>query len=80
MVPCYAQPTFEDATVTDPAERLRLFWQEDHVRIYGPDIIDRIKEAGFGVSVVTASSFLSSTDIQRMNLTVHSGDVFFCTK
>jgi len=39
--------SFEDASVVDPAERLRVFGQEDHVRIYGWDILDRLREAGF---------------------------------
>jgi hypothetical protein len=40
--------TFEDASVTDPAERERAFFQRDHVRIYGRDFADRLARAGFG--------------------------------
>ena len=42
-----------DATVEDPdttpAERLRYFGQEDHVRVYGPDLAQRIEAAGMTV-------------------------------
>lgn len=38
--------TFEDTTLTDPAERFRLFGQEDHVRMYGQDYPQRIAQAG----------------------------------
>jgi predicted SAM-dependent methyltransferase len=72
--------TFEDFSVTNPTERLRVFGQEDHVRIYGNDVVDRLSDAGFKVRVVRRQDFLSSLEIARFNLTVHSGDVFLCTK
>jgi SAM-dependent methyltransferase len=54
----YDQPgTFEDPTVTDPEERLRLFSQRDHVRVYGPDLLDRLRDTGFDVTVVDAEAF-----------------------
>ena len=37
----------KDASVADPAARLRVFGQEDHVRIYGWDMLDRLRTAGF---------------------------------
>lgn len=39
--------TFEDDSITDPAERTRIFGQYDHRRIYGNDYVDRLREAGF---------------------------------
>lgn len=42
--------TIEDITVTDPAERARLFGQHDHFRRYGIDFVDRLREAGFEVA------------------------------
>jgi len=44
--------TLEDPTVTDPAERERLFGQKDHVRQYGRDYAARLREAGFVVERV----------------------------
>lgn len=41
--------TDEDPTITDPAERIRRFGQHDHVRQYGMDYYDRLREAGFEV-------------------------------
>lgn len=41
--------TFEDDTVTDPKEREKLFGQDDHVRLYGKDYPDRLRQAGFEV-------------------------------
>ncbi len=42
--------TFEDDSVTDPAERTRIFGQYDHRRIYGRDYADRLRGAGFEVA------------------------------
>lgn len=41
--------TYEDPTITDPLEREKHFWQKDHVRLYGRDYGERLKEAGFEV-------------------------------
>jgi SAM-dependent methyltransferase len=41
--------TFEDETVTTPSEKLGVFGQEDHVRIYGRDYNQRLAKAGFVV-------------------------------
>ena len=43
------EATFEDDTITDEAERTRIFGQYDHRRIYGRDYADRLREAGFEV-------------------------------
>jgi hypothetical protein len=43
--------TYEDFTITDPEERKVAFWQEDHVRVYAPDIQQRLEDAGFTVDV-----------------------------
>jgi predicted SAM-dependent methyltransferase len=44
--------TFEDDSVTDPAERTHLFGQYDHRRVYGRDYADRLRETGWQVEVV----------------------------
>jgi len=79
-VPINAPRTFEDPSVVDPAERLKLFGQEDHVRRYGPDYIDRLREAGFKVRVSGVSDLVTKDEIIRMGLTPASGEVFYCSK
>ncbi|HEX3698269.1 MAG TPA: methyltransferase domain-containing protein [Polyangia bacterium] len=44
--------TDEDPAVTDPKERERRFGQFDHLRVYGRDVTDRLREAGFEVTEV----------------------------
>lgn len=73
------EKSLEDPAVTDPCERLRLFGQSDHVRVYGPDYPDRLKAAGFHVEVSDyVASFLSS-EIERMGLDA-SEKMFVCRK
>lgn len=45
------ESTFEDASITDPGERERIFGQNDHVRIYGSDYTKRLENVGFLVEV-----------------------------
>ncbi len=80
MVPITVEKTIEDPTVTDPAERLRLFGQEDHVRTYGPDFPDRLREAGFEVSIVEAKDFISNADQTRISVPPDLDAVHHCLK
>lgn len=41
--------TFEDPSVVTPEDRLRIYGQADHVRIYGRDLPARWRSAGFDV-------------------------------
>jgi len=54
--------TFEDDTVTDPAERTRLFGQYDHRRVYGRDYADRLREAGWRVEEIDYLSALTPAE------------------
>ncbi|MDR1526527.1 MAG: methyltransferase domain-containing protein [Dysgonamonadaceae bacterium] len=47
--------TFEDFSITSPAERERVFGQHNHCRIYGQDYGKRLEEAGFTFRPVTLS-------------------------
>ena len=48
--------TYEDFSITDPAERERAFGQNDHVRIYAMDYVDRLNQVGFEVQVCSHST------------------------
>jgi SAM-dependent methyltransferase len=81
LVPLTAERTFEDPSITDPNERVRLFGQDDHVRRYGPDFLDRLHDAGFAVTVVEATDFLSSSEISAMRIGADVDDkIFLCKK
>lgn len=78
MVPITADKTFEDPAIVDPSARLKIFGQGDHVRRYGPDFEDRLREAGFQVTISRISDL--TADTFRMGLTLACGEIFYCTK
>ncbi|PZV84716.1 methyltransferase family protein [Algoriphagus aquaeductus] len=41
--------TLEDKTITDPAERERIFGQRDHVRKFGKDYAERLRKSGLNI-------------------------------
>jgi SAM-dependent methyltransferase len=73
LVPITAEETFEDPSIVDPKQRLEAFGQEDHVRRYGPDYIDRLCEAGFKVDVAKVEDLVDKDDAIRMGLTLRVG-------
>jgi len=60
--------TFEDDTITDPAERTRIFGQYDHRRIYGRDYIDRLREAGFRAEEIDYAARFTPEERRRYGL------------
>ncbi len=62
------EKTLEDPTVTDPKERERLFLQKDHVRLYGLDYAERLKNAGFEVTSNKYAQTFSAEQIKRYGL------------
>jgi SAM-dependent methyltransferase len=52
-----ATATIEDASIDTPEARAREYGQSDHLRNYGADFADRVRDAGFDVSMVSASTF-----------------------
>lgn len=60
--------TLEDASITDPQERERLYGQFDHVRLYGRDYSQRLRDAGFQVSEVVMSDEMSYMDTFRYGI------------
>jgi len=79
LVPITAEKTFEDPSITSPEERLRVFGQEDHVRRYGPDYLDRLQESGLEVTVIPASEFMTGEEIREMGIDT-SEEIYFCKK
>jgi SAM-dependent methyltransferase len=61
--------TFEDPSVTAPEERERVFFQRDHVRIYGRDFADRLAQAGFtSVTRTKYQTELPQAEVERYRL------------
>lgn len=74
-----ANKTIEDPTVVDPVKRCVLYGDE-RFRKYGLDCIDRVREAGFKVTVIGVRDLVREDEAVRMGLTPASGEVVFCSK
>ncbi|MEZ4904601.1 MAG: class I SAM-dependent methyltransferase [Spirosomataceae bacterium] len=72
--------TYEDPTITDPREREKHFWQDDHLRLFGRDYGQRLQKAGF---IVTEDRFvmdeLTPEEIKRYALPGNEV-IYFCRK
>ncbi len=71
------EETYEDAGVTSPADRERQFLQSDHLRLYAPDIEQRLSATGFEVDVIKPSEFFEAEEITRYGLLKNSW-IFLC--
>ena len=69
--------TYEDPAITDPVDRERQFWQADHLRLYGADFPDRLREAGFDVTVDPWVRGLDPALIKRHGLFAQE-DMYLC--
>jgi SAM-dependent methyltransferase len=69
QVPFSENETLEDASVTNPQERKKLFGQEDHVRYYGRrDFISRLQQTGFKVEEIKYAKILGEKKIRLYQL------------
>ena len=79
LVPVSGDVTVEDPSVTTPEERVRLFGQHDHVRMYGKDLKERLEGAGFSVVVDAFARNFSPKQVRRFGLRLDD-DIYFCYK
>tara|TARA_B100001758_G_C18361426_1_gene585971 strand:- start:185 stop:952 length:768 start_codon:yes stop_codon:yes gene_type:complete len=71
--------TKEDKSITNPKERERLYWQDDHLRLFGLDYGKKLASAGFKV---TESDFINELDselVERYALPKEE-IIYFCEK
>jgi len=60
--------TFEDDSIKDPKERATIFGQYDHVRVYGRDYFDKLREIGFNVTAIDYTKKLTKKEIDKYRL------------
>jgi SAM-dependent methyltransferase len=71
--------TFEDKTITDSKERERIYGQDDHVRLYGLDYVQRLQQAGFEVTEDRYIDELGDELIRKYALQKNE-TIYFCRK
>jgi len=63
--PKLLQTRERDPSISTEMQRLEFYGQEDHIRLYGVDLIDRIFAAGFDLKLHKHSALLSEFDFAR---------------
>lgn len=71
--------TLEDPSITDPKEREKVYWQADHVRLYGLDYGQRLQKAGFTVKEDRFVMELPNEMVRRYALPANE-IIYFCAK
>ena len=74
-----SQETLEDKSITDPKEREKLYWQDDHLRLFGLDYPNKLRDVGFKV---TESEFVKEMNPQLVKKYALPKDeiIYFCEK
>lgn len=60
--------TFFDNSITDPKQRAKIFGQYDHVRIYGRDYFDKLRQNGFEVIEENYTQKIAANMVKRYAL------------
>ena len=68
-----------DPSVATEAHRLEFYGQEDHIRLYGIDLLDRIYESGFDLRLKTHDAVLEDVDCGRVGVN-HEEPLFYAHK
>jgi SAM-dependent methyltransferase len=76
MVPIRGATSYEDPTITAPEQRLQHFHQEDHVRFYGLDIVERLQAEGFSVETLSTGT-LDPATVRHYGLSYPSTNEIF---
>jgi SAM-dependent methyltransferase len=80
QVPIRGNVTYENPAITDDAERLEQFLQEDHVRIYGKDLKNRIEQCGFHCEVLSTGDLPTNEQVMYSLRTPLYREIFLCRK
>lgn len=75
----YLEKTLEDPSITDPKEREKIYGQNDHLRKFGRDYGERLREAGFKV---TEDNYLDelSDEVRKRYALPEEEIIYFCEK
>ncbi len=73
------EKTYEDANITSAKDRERYFGQFDHVRIYGKDYPDKLKEVGFHVDIFEPKELNMKDNVARQ-YAINEKEIVFVAK
>ncbi len=81
--PSEKHATYENSAITDVRDRIIHFGQYDHLRIYGLDVVDRLKNARFNVTITDMEKQMDqrlSTQYRLHNMSDIRELIFLSTK
>ena len=70
--------TYQDPSITQPVQRERVFWQHDHVRLYAPDVGERLAAAGFEVEHIRPREEFGQSLVERCRI-LDADQIFLCS-
>ncbi len=73
------ETTLEDPAINTDALREQYYWQRDHLRLYGQDYVQRLREAGFRVSELDYVGLLPA-ELRRRYALRTDDKLFIATK
>lgn len=76
---CLEEDTYENPAIHTREDRINYFGQEDHVRLYGRDIVKRIGNYGFEVDEICCLKKVSKEEQERLGF-IRDDRVFLCKK
>jgi SAM-dependent methyltransferase len=71
------ETTYEDPAIRTPEQRRQHYLQHDHVRLYAPDIGDRLAAASFDVERIRPEAELGLETVLRCRLT-EADEIWLC--
>ncbi len=73
------EKSLEDPEIATDDKRIEFYGQEDHVRLYGRDLFDRIRAAGFHLTLIKHAECLPVIDARRYGVNPDE-PLFLCVK
>ena len=81
LVPIIAKDKTEEYFPKNtPEKRMKYYGHPEHVRNYGLDYKERLKECGWNVNIIHSVNILSAENIELMGITEAAGEIYLCTK
>jgi SAM-dependent methyltransferase len=71
--------TYEDPAIVARRQRELAYWQDDHVRLYAPDIAERLSAVGFTVTIERIAAQLGP-ELARRHRLLEADHVFLCRR
>ena len=80
QVPIVARKTHQIDGAKSEARRMKAYGHPDHVRNYGPDYIEKLRAAGFRVTLFSRKDIVEESDMVIQGINEASGEIYYCGK